>query len=385
MGWSPYVVGGIASGVGQGINNAVGTIVARRKEEEAMRHQREQEALANRRLDLQEKQNQALVDRSIFDKDVEFTSRYGGIIEDDPTDNGTGSLGMHVGVSTATTQPSEHEGIPMRTVGSFGGKTYKLPADGLTPAERLKQRGRQSRVSQASTAFPYLKLTPGQIAALEDPEMGDTMWQELTRENFELDPRNVQNKASIAGATAAARFPFTKLGQGGGGGEGDGLTPTQRRTQNRLDRGQFITAKRGEQAQLGSIAAAPLPKKTEFGYDDQWLNQNEQGVSPDSVEYANALRSADIGRVQSRMNAGLAGYSADSAARAGQIEARGGDPDAPEHVDSEAVAKIKYAYAIYQQAMAEARTPEAKREATAIYKRIERETLAAAGRRPTMR
>jgi hypothetical protein len=391
MGFSPYVVGGVASGVGQGIREGVGTIVARRKEEEERRRQRAREEREDRRLDQQDARIAAqdakareAYDRQIFGEDIDFTAR-GGVIEDDPTDNGTASIGMYVGVSTASTQPSEHhQGVPMREVGRHGGKVYKVPADGLTPEQRRlaqeKQGARKSR-AEAARGFKFYKPTPADLAALET-DQDDTYFNKIAERDWALNPENVAAQARVAGARAGAIYGSHPHQAAGGGLRGDdGLTPIQRRTANRMERGQVISTARGQQT-AARQEAEKEPKKSDYGYSSgTWLNPGE-GPSPDSLEYEAARRKADVNTARAKFEAGMYGFTADSASKAGALEGKGIDPDSPEQQERFGMEKIKTAYGLYTAIMQSAATPEAKREATRLYKQVERETLAAMGRVP---
>lgn len=374
MGLSPYVVGGLASGIGQGIDRGVGTIVAARKEEEAKRHQleqerhqREQEDIANRRLDESAAQNKRLIDRQLFGEDVDFTQK-GGVIEDDPNDNGTGSIGMHVGISTATTQPSEHQhdGVTYRTVGSHGGKRYELPADGLTPAERLKQRGRESRAS-AVTGFKNYKPTDADLSLLSDPEHGDEYLGEISKRDWALDPRNINAQARVAGARAEATYPFRN--HSGADKDADGLTPAQRRTIQMQERRLAISEHTGNSNEAkAQVREYKDPDKTKSGWKPGigFLNPD------DSTAYEDT-RHKNFGlRTEARLRAGA------EDADAGNLRlGREGSPAAK--------AKREAIYKIYKQAWTEAKTREEQQEAEDLYRSFEEQTLADEGRAPTIK
>ena len=364
---------GLLVGLGQGVQNGVGTIFKARKQEqdderldEQMRHQRHLE-------DLQESRDADNDARSRFATDLGFMEK-GGRIK--PL-NGTENIGFTVGASTASTQPSEYDdGVEMEEVGRYGDKSYSLPKDRLTPSERLRQRGRMERNKNAATAFPNLHLTPGQLAALDDPENGDNLYNEFQRENFELDPANVRNKASIAGATAAARFPYAASQN-----RADPADPNKPETRAQRSAG-LRTVMSGERSNAAAarsdMIASKEPKKADYNYDptsQAWpADPSGSAISPDSVAWEDARREAFGARTRARLKAADHGFAADSAMH---------ELSGPVDPDKAAIAHLKKAHDAYIEAFHEAKTKDERDEATSLYRSIEEEILGNAGRVPT--
>ena len=367
-----FASAGLLVGLGQGVSKA-GEIVARRRTEDReqrrydteLQRQRERDAREEERLSLAEQRERNLMARTALAEKNDFVLKGGRVVRA----NGTEGIGSYIGTSTASSQPSEYgdDDVEWETVGEIDGEQWQLPKDRLTPAERLKERGRKSRGEMASTAFPNLHLSPGQLAALSDPEQGDQLFQEYTRQNFELDPANVANKAKIAGATAQARFPYSATANKN---DTDGETPAQQRA----TRNQFITNARSNetQARIQMDSAKPV-KKADFGWDDGFRGANAVN---DSLKYERANRNQFAQRQTARFRGVEHGFAADSATRAGQ----GG-------ITPEQAGQLlqKQAREAYEDAFREAETPEEQREAERLYRAAEERALRMMGRAPARR
>lgn len=355
------VSAGALVGLGQGVQNGVGTIFKARKEQRDQQRLDESERHSRQLEDLQMSRQGEADGRARFHERLAFTEK-GGIIK---PSNGTEHIGFQVGSSTASTQPSEYD-----TVGSYGGEDYMLPKDRLAPAERMKQSARANRSVDAATAFPNLHLSPGRIAAmhLEDPENGDNQWNELQRQNFELDPANVENKGKIAraGADARAAASWDAWHKAGGGANGE-LSAAQKAINARAT---SVSERSNETQARSDIVANKEPPKADYNYDTTahaWAGDPNGGaISPDSVSWEKGRNEAFGARTRARMRAANSGYKSDSAMR----EANGNV-----NAGHEGLEHLRAAHAAYVEAYHEAKTPEQKAEATSIYKGIEEQIL----------
>lgn len=350
---------GALAGAGQGIQQGVGTIVARRKEELERRRLEEKDRREERRIQLAEQRAEDANRRALMSEDMDFIIKGGRIVRN----NGTEHIGFQVGASTASTQPSEYD-VEYETVGSYAGSTYQLPKDRLTPSERLKQRGRKDRASVAGS-LPYYKPTEAELALLDDPEQGDQILQGMINENRLRDPAGIDARARSAGAIAAARFPYSATANKN---DPDHETPAQRKAGLR-------TLASGEQqnetqARQDMRAAKPLEKK-----DYGWISPQAGFMSPeDSLRYERDNREQFSARQSARIRAAQHGYSADSARR--EIAAPRSPADAHH-------AKLKAIYEAYVEAHREAKTPEERAEALRLYEVANEKALREAGKVPS--
>jgi hypothetical protein len=335
---------GAIAGTGQGIQQGVGTLVARRREERELRRQQEKDEREERRIELAEKRLQDANRRALMSEDMDFIIKGGRIIRN----NGTEHIGATVGKSTASTQPSEYD-VEYETVGSYDGATYQLPKDRLTPAERLKQRGRTSRASAASN-LPFYKPNQAEIDLLDDAEQGDQILQGMITENRMRDPASIDARARSAGAIAGARYPYSATANKSENGGGE--TPAQRKAAMRT----FASGESSNEtaARQDMNAAKPLEKK-----DYGWVSPQAGFMTPeDSLRYERDNTAQFGTRQRARLRATEHGYSADST-RKEIVKPQSGAEALAAKFDA-----IKEAYA---EALAEAKTPAERAEAKRLF------------------
>jgi hypothetical protein len=350
---------GAIAGTGQGIREGAGTLVARRKEELERRRLEEKDQREERRLDLAEQRAADANRRALMSEDMDFILKGGRIVRA----NGTEHIGHQVGVSTASTQPSEYD-VDYEDVGSYNGATYQLPKDRLTPAERLKQRGRVSRRAAAS-GLPYYKPTAAELDLLDDPEQGDQILQSILNENRTRDPAGISARARSAGEIAAARFPFSATANRN---DPNQETPAQRNAGLRSLAAQERTNE--SQSRQEMREAKPLNKK-----DYGWVSPQAGFISPeDSLRYEKDNHEQFGARQRARMEAAQHGFSADSATR---------EIVAPQSAEQAGQAKLKAIYDAYVEAHREAKTPEERAEALELYEIANERALREMGRMPT--
>lgn len=367
---------GLLVGLGQGVQNGVGTIFKARKEQQDQQRLDAQVARQNRLEDDANQREKDADARARFNTQLSFNEK-GGRIK--PL-NGTEHIGFTVGSSTASTQPSEYDdnGVAMESVGDYNGERYYLPKDRLTPGDRLKQNSRSSRAADAMTAFPNLHLTPGKIAAmhLDDAEMGDDNWKEAYRQNFELDPANVNNKIHIAGAEANARADASWNAYHRDPSDPD--KPETRAQRNANLRSVMSGEHSNERQARQDIVTNKEPKKADYNYDptsQAWpADPKGSAISPDSVAWEGARKEAFGARTRARLSAADHGFAADSAMH---------ELSGPVKPDQAAIAHLKKAHDAYIEAFHEAKNDGERDEATGIYRSIEEEILGNAGRKKT--
>jgi hypothetical protein len=353
-------LGAIAGG-GQGIQQGVGTIVARRKEELERKRLEEKDAREERRIQLAEQRAEDANRRALMSEDMDFIIKGGRIIRN----NGTEHIGHQVGVSTASTQPSEYD-VDYEDVGNYNGATYQLPKDRLTPEQRMKQRGRASRRQEVSN-LPYYKPTESELSLLDDPERGDDILQGIINENRFRDPAHIAAAENCGGAMAGARFPYSATAN-----KNDSSQPTPAQRAAGLRTYATGEQQNENQARQDMRAAKPLNKK-----DYGWVSPQAGFMSPDdSLRYERDNAEQFSARQGARMSAAQHGYSADSARK---------EIAAPQSPEAAGRAKLKAIYDAYVEAHAEAKTPEERAEALRLYEEANKRALAEQGRVPTRR
>lgn len=339
-----YAALGAFAGAGQGIQQGVGTIVARRKEELAARRQDERDQREQRRLDLEQKRIDDANRRALMSEDMDFIIKGGRIVRN----NGTEQIGHQPGVSTASTQPSEYD-VDYEDVGNYNGATYQLPKDRLTPVERMKERARRQRPVSLGN-LPYYKPPQSVLDLADDPEQGDNITQKILDENNFRDPAHIRAAATSAGAIAGARYPYSATANKTGKGTGaDGETPAQHKAGLR----SLATQERSNetQARQDIHTAKPLPKK-EYGWDEGFTNTD------DSLRYEHDNREQFRMRQHARLEAAQHGFSADSATR---------EINLPRHPAEAITAKFDAIKSAYEEAKHEAKTPEELAEARQLF------------------
>lgn len=352
---------GAIAGTGQGIQQGVGTLVARRKEELERQRLEEKDRRDQQRLDLAEKRADDANRRALMSEDMDFLLKGGRIVRS----NGTEHIGFKVGTSTASTQPSEYD-PDYEDVGNYNGATYQLPKDRLSPADRMKQRGRASRRQEVAN-LPYYKPTEAELSSLDDPEQGDTVLQGIINENRFRDPAHIRAAAQSAGAIAGARFPYSSTANKS---DPTKETPAQRAT--RLRTYASGEQQNENQSRQDMRASKPLDKK-----DYGWVSPQAGFVNEeDSTRYERDNREQFEARQRARLEAAQHGYSADSARK---------EIIAPQTADQAGRAKLKAIYDAYVEAHKEAKTPEERAEALRLYEAANERALREQGRVPSRR